>query len=49
MSVAIEATATAQFNKDAYDAEFDLVPTVESDDELGPAKMCFITCLITGL
>lgn len=48
MSVAIDASATAQFDKNAYDAEFDVT---ESDEEeyLGPAKMCWFTCLLTGI
>ncbi|GKZ14429.1 MULTISPECIES: hypothetical protein [Haladaptatus] len=50
MSVAIDNTVTAQLNKNAYDSQFDVEMTADLDDDtLGPAKMCIITCLITGI
>lgn len=44
MSVAIESNTVAQGSKDAFDAEFDVEPTVEQDDEPSPARMCLVTC-----
>lgn len=50
MSVAINNSATAQFSKNSYDAEFDvgaLIPDSNEEDEDAPAKMCALTCTVS--
>lgn len=54
MSVAIDASTTAQISKDTFDSEFDIVAEgYEFDDEdLEPVKACIwtcgISCVLTG-
>lgn len=45
MSVAIDSSVEAQIRKDVYDAEFE----ADESEYLGPAEMCWLTCLLTGV
>lgn len=53
MSVAIDINMGGQFDKRLYDAEFDVesysITDETEEEQLGPAQMCWITCLVTGL
>ncbi|WP_423746804.1 hypothetical protein V5735_21990 (plasmid) [Haladaptatus sp. SPP-AMP-3] len=50
MSIVIDNPVAAQLNKDVYDSEFEmdaLVPEYEDEEDLGPAKLCLLTCTVS--
>lgn len=50
MSVAIDNSVDAQFNKEAYDSEFSidaLIPESKDGDVSEPVELCAITCTLS--